>query len=492
MPPVDTDDSVRIKEAHRREAILSGDWTEILRKAINGAFGDARGDVIKLPSRSWNLGRHVVTTLSVLYAEGAPSITGGEKLPAELVGDHGILAESGVWAAGPRFQRSVNAHHMAARLLHMDNDGVLSTSIVHPGMMSGEARPATPTTPVVLKVWQWRQSLSDGAWRWVRMCWDIRDPGAPTAWMEDQEGDDLSAEYMPGGARAGKEYIARWSYEDGRPFIPAVLTYREAGGSELFPEEGGELWEATIEIATYVSHVGHCFRNAAFKRLYGIGVELLSGGLVDAETGDAEQHGLHTGGDRQTASVLRRRVALGDPTEFLQFGLLSDEISNPSVGALAMSADPGELLTVVERLAQGAATREGIAPGSLKRTAGGGIASGYAIELSREDQRQAQKRFAPSFAPSDAELVGKASAMHNRIKGTSWPESGFTVDYPAVRLSAAEEQALRDQLSWELEQGFCTPIEALARLRQISEDRARAVYAQNQAEKVSAAIRGTP
>lgn len=471
LPPGLTE--ARHSRSLRRERILHGDWVPDVQRALRGAFGIEQAEIIKLVSGGWNLGKDVVSKLSVLYTQGPPEEVGAIKLEAEA---SAWISASGVWASAPRFQKDVLAQHVCARYLELDDEGALQCSSVIPAYLAGEGKLASPTKPTKLGMWQPRAHLKTGQLAWVLMWWDLTGD-QPKHWAE-AGGNDVSEDYIPGGRRDGDSYRVHWSYSDGTPFIPLVLTYREAGATELLPTEGEELWASTIEVAAYVSFVAHCLRNAAYRRMVSIDLEPLDTGSAG---GDHAPEQLPAGVRSETRAVLQRRSSVSDPTIVHEF-VSVEEAKSPTIKTLEMSADPGQMLTVVERIAQGAAIREGIAPGSLKRTSGGGIASGYAIELSREDQRSAQERFAPSFAPADAEFMRKAVAMRNRAVGEGvqpWSEHVPQLVYPAIALSAAEERALREQLDWELEKGFVTPAQALARLRGIDETQAAQVLREN-------------
>jgi hypothetical protein len=92
---------------------------------------------------------------------------------------------------------------------------------------------------------------------------------------------------------------------------------------------------------------------------------------------------------------------------------------------------------------------------------GGTARSGYAIQLSNEGKRDAQKVYAQSFRASDEQLVMTAAILANRAMGSQFPEGGYSVQYRSIPLSGAELDGRRKHALELLDAGLMTRIDAL-------------------------------
>ena len=90
----------------------------------------------------------------------------------------------------------------------------------------------------------------------------------------------------------------------------------------------------------------------------------------------------------------------------------------------------------------------------------------YAIALTNQGKREAQRRFGPSFRHADAQLMELTAILLNVATGTTYPERGYVVTYPPIAMSPDELRALREQLDWELEKGVIDLPTAVMRLNQ--------------------------
>jgi hypothetical protein len=103
---------------------------------------------------------------------------------------------------------------------------------------------------------------------------------------------------------------------------------------------------------------------------------------------------------------------------------------------------------------------------------GGTARSGYAIAMSNEGKREAQKQFAPQFARADAELVALSAILLNRTTGTNYPESGYEIVYQEIPLSPQELEARRTHAIELLDRGLMSDAMAYAYIHNVSESQA--------------------
>jgi chromosome partitioning protein len=106
------------------------------------------------------------------------------------------------------------------------------------------------------------------------------------------------------------------------------------------------------------------------------------------------------------------------------------------------------------------ATAAGLAPTELQRTSGS-AKSGYAISLSQDGKRTAQRKYVMQFRDADERLVAISATLYNRAMGTQFPEGGYSVHYREIPLSPEELASARedmDELSYlqEYEASFVT------------------------------------
>jgi len=492
---VDNYTQLRWDEDWRRHTLCEGRWDHLVETGMRRAFGDERADVMRLASTSWNVGRHVVDEMAVLYSESpeGPTVVGpGGQAEPDLLGRYGLLQRSPLWAMADRHQRWTLTHWSSARhykLRTYGNQVHLDVELVHPGFLSGQRSRVDPLRPGFLQRWAPLRKLNADpkdprSIEWVACTYDLNGVFGPdpTYSIRDSKGDDVSDQYLtdddgkPCGPMVGSAYTKWWSYSDGRPLIPYGITYRRMGSAELFPCEGWELWDLTVETAVRLSFSDHAFRNAAFPLRWIANATLRGVKRIERSR--------NNDGKQQAQEYTQWTP---DPTRLMVLDSAEGDESTArppiQTGEFGPGAEPLDMLKYIQQQATMGAEREGIAAADLQRTTGGGIASGYAISLSHEGQRKQQRRFTPSFKRSDEHDVGMVAAMHNRAHGTRWAERGYDVSYPAVALSIEELSSLRDQLDWELTKGFILEHQAMARLRGISDEAAEGIWRRNKQEQ---------
>jgi hypothetical protein len=85
--------------------------------------------------------------------------------------------------------------------------------------------------------------------------------------------------------------------------------------------------------------------------------------------------------------------------------------------------------------------------------------SGYAIALSREGVRAAQRRAEPQFRRGDLETLCKICALWNATTGGSLPLIGWTISYPGVPLSSDEKTRSIEEYKALVELGVASPVD---------------------------------
>jgi hypothetical protein len=144
-----------------------------------------------------------------------------------------------------------------------------------------------------------------------------------------------------------------------------------------------------------------------------------------------------------------------------------------SVGQFEPGGDPEVLGKAIRDYAADVAADFDLAPADIARTHAD-ARSGYAIEITREGQRHAQRRFEPEFGRADAAALAIIAKLWNAAGGTPrLPESGWSVNYLGLPLSMEERRLVIEQFKVEAELGITSKVALFAKLHGITEDQAR-------------------
>jgi len=233
--------------------------------------------------------------------------------------------------------------------------------------------------------------------------------------------------------------------------MPAVL-YHAAQTPWIYDAyQSRELVEGTLNVAVLRTYVAHVARSAAWRQRYVIDAELLGTSEVD-ENGDGRG---------------RSRVQ-ADPATILQFVRRDGvEGANPQAGTFDVPVLPEELWSYIEGYERKLISEAGVNPAD-QQAMGGDARSGYALAVSRDAQREAQRRCEPMFRRGDQELLRLTAIMLNRAEGRTgadaYPEFGYRVTYHGVPQSAMERQALREHLLALMQAGLMDPTTAYMEL----------------------------
>jgi hypothetical protein len=251
-------------------------------------------------------------------------------------------------------------------------------------------------------------------------------------------GEDVTLEVL-GGTYSGDAYPYRRA--DGAPILPVVLYHASLYGDRLFDAFNGvELYEGSLNLAVYYSFLAHTLRDASFPQRYAIGVRIAGSDMVD-------------GGSRG-----QRVEVVTDPTTILMLDAAMEQ--QPQVGQFVAGADVEKIEATIAAIAHRLATDAGLAPTDLQRTSGS-AKSGYAISLSSEGKRTAQRKYILQQRDADERLVAISATLYNRAMGTQFPEGGYSVHYREIPLSPEELASRRAHAMEMMEAGLMDKVEAL-------------------------------
>lgn len=431
--PEDNYDRERIEHSRLRHRLLTGAWGPDLEEYITREIGPIRLRSWGTYDTSKNVFRNVVSQLSVLF-DAAPVISHEQPGAAEELTR--IVNEGGLWQFAPHLQQiTVGLREGLYRLgMTRNEDGSprLSVRVVSPDMILAEPDIEEPDRPV--KITEFRMRLIDDEYEWTRDVCSIE--GEPYFRILNKDGtEDLSGRFLGvDGGLVGENYPY---YCDGIPCLPYTLYHAQRTGHLFSPYFGFEIIGGTLSVATLWTFWKHCVRDSSWPQRYAVGVRP-AGGLSTTDTA------------RNMAYIPT------DPSSLLNFEPSSD--TNPIIGQFQAGSDPVALGEAIRAYAADLSMDFGISETDLARL-GGSPRSGYAISLSKEGVRNAQRRAEPQFRRGDLETLSKIAAFWNRATGGNLPESGWEINYPGAPLSSEEKKQAVEEWKSLSEMGVASPVD---------------------------------
>ena len=421
----DTYESRRVEHTRLRRRMLEGTWEQDLHDRLQIHLGTVRKAAWGLPDMSSNIFRQIARSLAALYIQPPDVSHPTRNLAAAGIVE--MVARSGLWATMNRFQQLVIGCREYWQRVHVSADA-----------RSFADRPDYPVSVRELR----ERTDAEGKALWTWDVLDISDPENPIyqvrAYVDGGKvGEDLSAVYL-GGDYSGAAYPYRRS--DGRPILPYVLYHAERIGDRLWDcYEGIEVVEGSLNIAVSYSMLFHALKDSSWPQRYIIGAEP-QGGTIEGGVAGA------------------RREVVSDPATVLM--LRASDEQQPVIGQWQAGCDVTQLEATIAASANRLAQDAGVSPADIQRM-GGTARSGYAIALSNEGKRDAQKVYSQSFRAADEQLVMTAAILANRAMGSQFPEGGYSVQYRSIPLSGSELDARRKHALELLDAGLMTRIDAL-------------------------------
>lgn len=437
---VDVDDATRRRWAHQalRWRILYGHWGEDLRQRIIDEVGTTRANAWGEPDLGANLLLSASSAVATLY-DYTPRIHHDRVTSARQMTQ---LLEGARWATlMQRVQRDTIA--MREMLVHVDVVGPPTARRVRlqpvaPHEVEVIPDELDPERMAVVRWWRLRQA-ANGDHVWTRDVWDIR-PGRERYAIEDEHGADVSPEYLSGvedgrapqGGYRGDSYPFR---ADGRPILPWVMYHAARTGQLWDWGSSCEIVDATLTIGTLWTYWRHLVQCASWPQRY------LINGIVAGQM---------TIGEGEAG----RRHVVADPAVLLR--IVQDEAadSSPRVEQDSTNADPHALGQAIAAYERRAIALAGLNPADVVRMSGD-PRSGYAMSITRDGQREAQRRYEPTFRASDEELCRVVAALWGGM-----PTDGYRVSYEAIPPTVGELLQMQQYVDREVQAGRMTRLQA--------------------------------
>ena len=443
--PTNPETAARWDHTRLRRRLLEGTWQEDLRERYEMHMGITRSRAHGELDMSSNPFRVISRELSVLY-DTAPTVRHDDETRpdvAAFLGPAGPIAGSGLWAQMSWFQSRVIGCREYLMRVDVDAEGGLRYRPVPPDMVIAESHTEYPDRPVKICEIRPRVISEELVWTWD--VYDISDPANPSyrvllAENGEPTGPDITADVL-GRTYEGEEYWYRKA--DGTPVLPWVLYHAQTRRDRLWDAyDQIEIVEGTVNLAIAYSYLFHALRDASWSQRWL--VNLRPAGLSTEST---------ILGTRQEVTTDPATVLLLESTADAQEG------GQPMVGQWSSPSDIPGMQQAISEIANRLAQDAGIPPSDIQRM-GGTAKSGYAISLSQDGKRAAQRRTAPQFRTHDQTLIALSAILVNRATGSSLPEENFSVVYSQIPLSPTEIKERRANVLELLEAGLIDPIKA--------------------------------
>jgi hypothetical protein len=435
--------ALRWAESSRRRRLLEGYWADDLRARLADEYGPTRRRRLGVPDTTKNLFRSVVTQLAILY-DREPILLHDDPAAVELMTQ--ITRSAGLWQLAKTMQQQALGLREAMYRVDVRGEGdeaQLLVRVVPVDIVHALADPDDPDTPHTVYEYRLRDDAA-GHPRWTRDCVTVQ--GVPSYRIEDQEGRETLQDLGTGDAYPYTSIVT------GDPVLPYVLYHATRTGRLWDAKRGVEIVDGTLTIGALWTQWRSMVRDASWPQRWAVNAQ------VQGITADGN-------GDMWVET---------DEGSLLQFGP-RQRGESVQIGQFEPGGDPKVLGEAIRAYASDLAADFDIAPADIRQTHNGADGrSGYAIEISRDGQRHAQRRYEPQFRRGDVQLLGVIATLWNVSQGAQvLPEDGWGIEYPGLPLSMEERRLLLEQFDRAAELGITSRPALLAKLEGITEDQAR-------------------
>lgn len=428
LPPFKAGSAARKRAEHQqlRWRLMHGQGEQDVRARLRKSIGKVREEKWGPIDMSSNPMLSTAVIAATLYSE-APSVLPPEGPGAEIAATAAeVVADLGWWQVMQRVQRNAVALREIPVLLDWDHNDGPALQAVEPFLIEVEVHARHPDIPVAVTRWDRDPDHPD---RWIAFRYDPRDRIYE---VRDASGANISDRVL-GGSFNGASYP--WLTQGG-PILPWVTHRAQRTGWYWDSWTLREAVEGTLQLGVLYSFYNHLVRAASWAQRYAIG---------------AEPMGLNTDGEDGE----ERQEIEADPAALLMLRQQS-EATTATVGQWQPAADPERILASI-RAYERRLVDMMLGSANVSRSQSD-IRSGYSLAVSREDQRELQRSFRPTFKGTDEEMLGKVSAL------LGGPAKGWRVEHVAIPKGPQEQAAEMDRISRLVELGLLDRVSAYQEL----------------------------
>ena len=471
--PPEPEDIARWNLTALRERMLIGDWYEDLRIELSQFFAPevlarmTHPDVTRNPQKSFNVQKNV------LYNDPPVVVIETGEGEATEPTDLDAIIRPELWPLRQRCHLLTLGLRESFMRLDWHEGGGIGYRIVSPAWVTAWATPAKPTVPVVVRELRLRKAEGEVDPWWVWETWDLRDPKAPVFKVEINDSHDAK-KLIDVTLRFAKEGDGPYPYlrTNGEGILPWVL-YHACVSDQLFGwQEQRELVDGTLKVGALWTLWFHGCRDCSHPQRVGLDVEAPAATNTQTVIGPVDKIALD-----QSAILL----------------LNSKGGRNGSLTTLAPAMDPKAMADAIMAYEAGLSQEAGISPADLQVGGSAGM-SGYAIVVSRDGLRTAQRSQIPSAMMGDQQLLATAAMLANAYgDGGGLPEDpeAYAITYADLGKSAEEIKGDLAEIETLTGAGLIGPIDAIQRVYpQLDRDSAiqKVVDIQRQQAEIDAAL----
>lgn len=448
LPPLptfpDSWDAQRAEHTRLRRRLIDGVWEQDLRRRILDHLGHVRSQAQGAPDLSANPYRVTCRELATLYL--APAEVRHDLEAPAMTDDRSAVVRSGLWAQARRYQTwTIGCRDYLVRA-SASEAGALRYRPVAPDLVVASSTADEPDVPVAVSELRLREHpvKKKPVWTWDRV--DVSDPDAPVYQVREWDAKGEGSMYgLDWSSAFGLPDEYPYRRRDGVPVLPYVMHHAERVGDRLWdPWEGQELLEGSLNLAVLMSFWLHVVKDASWPQRYGVNVRPAGLETVDSD-----------------GKAVRQEV-ITDPAVLLILEQVVEGLQ-PVISQFQPGGDPKVLLEAIEMYAARLAADAGVSASDMQRMSGD-PRSGYAISLSNDGKREAQRRFVTSFRDADERLMSLSAVLLNGATGSALPEDGYTVIYREIPLSPAELQGREESVLRRHEAGLLSRLNAYREL----------------------------
>lgn len=397
----------------RAVRLLYGTWDQDLELRARNVLGSMTLSAWGKLDLSSNAFRQIWDALATLY-DDTPAPSHPDPAGQDLLS---LVADTGYWAGMQRVQRDT----LGIREMVMRVDVVkdkLAYRPVFPCSITAYVEADTPTEPY--RICESRQIYNDELKRTVYAWedWNIYEGRA----SRQIHYDGLIDPYVVPGPYP-------FYKADGTPVLPYVI-YHASKTKHLWDITSQlELMEGTYTTAINYSFFENALLNASFGKPYGIDVEVEGAETVTGKDGRAY------------------RVVATDPGVFTLFRAkerADGSPPTPEINQLPVPVDPSIILGAVRDYERKFSIMAGLPADQVKMD--GDPRSGYAVSVSRDAQRQLQRKYEPIFREADLKVIQLSAIALNNAGLGPFPEDGYEIAYAGIALSKEELAAKREHV----------------------------------------------
>jgi hypothetical protein len=447
-----------------RYLLLCGEWEQELHDWMAMHIEGSRLAAWGLPDMSANPLKQGCKEMAVTYHQ-PPRVSHTDVFAAKpLLGDEGILSKTGHFLKMRRGQMmTIGMRELLVRPYRAP-DGTIATRTVYPHNVAAWADPAQPDKPTIL--WELRQRIINGKAVYAWDQFDLSDPAQPVfrvvvpKFAKNDSGNlvDVDVTGLIFRDEAGNPVDFEgenywWRDRDDTPVIPYAWYHAEIGEGLFDAYANREVVRGTLTTAMLYTMAIRGARDASGNSVLGVNADFAALSIRSGSSGSPGTTAANVTGEHAAAVIPLEPGAMHeinpkDPDKPVDIHIIPPGSDVAVLDAFAHNYE----MRVIHRL--------GMKPAD-PTAQHGDPRSGYALALDNNQKRVLAQQLEPVYLAGDREVLRLIAIVYNRGTAAGQkhpiPETGYSIEYPAIPLSPEEERERRERLTWEMTLGIKEP-----------------------------------